>query len=180
MQTNISSLITSFFSVYLPNTVGCSENTIKSYRDTFILLFKYSKEKHLCPRGKINISLFDKNVLLSFLEQLETDRNASISTRNQRLAALKSFAKYASYNSIENLDLFQGILELKPKKGVSKTVDYLSTDAVALILQQPDVNSYFGIRDLALLSLLYESGARVQELIDIKVGDISATTLIFM
>ena len=176
MQTNMSSLITSFFSIYLPNTVGYSENTIKSYRDTFILLFKYSEEKHLCPRGKINISLFDKEVLSNFLEWLETERNASVSTRNQRLAALKSFAKYASYNSVENMDLFQGILELKAKKGTSKTVDYLSTDAVALLLQQPDTNSRSGIRDLALLSLLYESGARVQELIDIKVGDISTAT----
>lgn len=175
MQTNIVSLITSFFSVYLPNTVGYSENTIKSYRDTFILLFRYSEEKHLCPNGKINISLFDKDVMSNFLDWLETDRNASISTRNQRLAALKSFAKYASYNSIENLDLFQRILELKPKKGVSKTVDYLSVDAVALLLQQPDINSRSGIRDLVILSLLYESGARVQELIDIKVGDISLT-----
>lgn len=176
MQTNMYSLITSFFSVYLPNTVGCSENTIKSYRDTFILLFKYSEEKHLCPKGKINISLFDKVVLSNFLEWLETERNASISTRNQRLAALKTFAKYASYNSVENMDLFQGILELKVKKSTSKTVDYLSTDAVALLLQQPDTNSRSGIRDLAMLSLLYETGARVQELIDIKVGDISATT----
>ena len=115
-------------------------------------------------------------MLSNFLEWLETERNASISTRNQRLAALKTFAKYASYNSVENMDLFQGILELKVKKSTSKTVDYLSTDAVALLLQQPDTNSRSGIRDLAMLSLLYETGARVQELIDIKVGDISATT----
>ena len=93
--------------------------------------------------------------------------------RNQRLAALKSFCRYASSNTVEHLEIFQQVLDIKPKKGVSKTVDYLSVDAITLLLQQPNPNTANGIRDLALLSLLYESGCRVQELIDIKTGNIS-------
>lgn len=173
MSTSLSSLITTFFTEYLSNVMGYSENTIKSYRDTFILLFSYADEKHLCPKGRIVIDIFKKENILSFLDWLESTRNASVSTRNQRLAALKSFCKYASANAIEYLDIFQQILNIKPKKGTSKTVDYLSVDAISALLKQPDLTAKTGIRDLALLSLLYESGCRVQELIDTKVGDIS-------
>lgn len=173
MNTSLTALITSYFTVYLPNTVGYSENTIKSYRDTFVLLFSYADEQKLCPRGRINIDLFNKENITGFLAWLENNRNVSVSTRNQRLAAIKSFCRYASSNAIEYLDILQQTLDVRPKKGISKTVDYLSVEAIALLLKQPDPNTSGGIRDLALLSLLYESGCRVQELIDIKFGSIS-------
>lgn len=117
--------------------------------------------------------MFNKENILHFLEWLESDRKVSVSTRNQRLAALKSFSTYASSNSPEHLETFQQILSIKVKKNISKTVDYLSADAIALLLKQPCVDDKSGIRDLALLSLLYESGCRVQEIIDIKYGNIS-------
>ena len=173
MNTSLSATITSFFTVHLSKVMGYSDNTIKSYRDTFVLLFNYADEKHLCPKGRISIDIFKKENIIAFLDWLEDSRNVSISTRNQRLAALKSFSKYASTNEIEYLDIFQQILNIKPKKGISKTVSYLSVDAVALLLKQPESNTRNGLRDLALLSLLYESGCRVQELIDVKQGDLS-------
>ena len=159
--------------MHLPKVMGYSENTIKSYRDTFILLFNYTDEKHLVNSGRITIDIFQKEHVISFLEWLESNRNASVSTRNQRLAALKSFSKYASANALEYLDTFQQILDIKPKKGVPKMVSYLSVDAVSLLLKQPDPNTKNGLRDLALLSLLYESGCSVQELIDARAGNIS-------
>lgn len=174
-MNSITSDITSFFSYYLPITAGYSENTIKSYRDTFILLFSFSDKEKLIKSGKISISLFQKDNILSFLDWLESARNASVSTRNQRLAALKSFSKYMSMHSFENLECFQTIMDIPPKKGESRTIDYLSVDAVALLLKQPDSNTRKGIRDLAILSLLYETACRVQELIDLKIGDISLT-----
>lgn len=172
-MNSLSSHITLFFTSYLPNTVGYSENTIKSYRDTFVLLFTYSEIKQLIHRGRITIELFKTDNVLSFLEWLESERGASVSTRNQRLAALKSFGRYMSSNCVEYLDVFQSLMDIRSKKGISKTVDYLSVDAVSQILQEPDPNSSSGIRDLAVLSLLYESGCRVQELIDLKYGDVS-------
>lgn len=173
MNTSLTALITAFFTTYLINTAGYSENTVKSYRDTFVLLFLYADEHKLCPRGRINISIFNRENIISFLDWLENSRNVSVSTRNQRLAALKSFCRYASSNTVEYLEIFQQVLDIKPKKGMSKTVDYLSVDAIALLLKQPNPYTVKGIRDLALLSLLYESGCRVQELIDIKMGNIS-------
>lgn len=173
MNTSLPVLITSFFTVYLPNVAGYSENTVKSYRDTFVLLFSFAEEQKLCLRGRINIDIFSRKNITGFLEWLENSRNVSVSTRNQRLAALKSFSRYASSNAIEYLDIFQQILDIRPKKSISKTVDYLNVGAIALLLKQPDPNTHNGIRDLALLSLLYESGCRVQELINIKAGSIS-------
>lgn len=173
IMNSLTTLITSFFTDYLPNVVGSSENTIKSYRDTFVLLFNYANEKKLLPKERITIELFDKDNICSFLEWLENDRNVSVSTRNQRLAASKSFSKYASSSSVEYLDTFQQLLDIKPKKGISKTVDYLTVDAVTALMNGPDSVEIKGIRDLALLSLLYESGCRVQELIDLKYGNIS-------
>lgn len=175
-KTSISNLITSFFTNYLPNDVGYADNTVKSYRDTFILYFNFAEQTHLCPRGKLSIELFNKENILQFLDWLESDRKVSISTRNQRLAALKSFSKYVSFNSPEYMDTFQQILNIPVKKSISKTVDYLTADAITLLLKQPFIDDKNGIRDLALLSLLYESGCRVQEIIDIKYGNISFNT----
>ena len=173
MMNSLTSNITMFFTNYLPNTVGYSENTIKSYRDTFVLLFLYAEEEHLTKRGKISIELFRKDTIVAFLEWLEIKRGVSVSTRNQRLAALKSFSRYMSLNTVEYLDTFQAVLDIPPKKGSSKTVNYLTVEAITLLLREPDASSYSGIRDLAILSLLYESGCRVQELIDLKYGDLS-------
>lgn len=175
MNILLSTIITSYFTVHLSNVMGYSENTIKSYRDTFVLLFNYAEEKHLCSKGRISIDIFKQENIIAFLDWLEVSRNASISTRNQRLAALKSFSKYASTKAIEYLDIFQQVLNIKPKKGISKAVCYLSVDSIALLLKQPESDTKNGIRDLALLSLLYESGCRVQELIDIKFGNLSLT-----
>jgi site-specific recombinase XerD len=176
MNSSLTALITSFFTNYLHNIAGYSENTVKSYRDTFVLLFNFADKNHLCPKGRIGIEIFYKENVLGFLEWIEIDRNASVSTRNQRLAALKSFSKYASSNAIEYMDTFQQILDIKVKKGTSKTVDYLTVDAISLLLKQPCTVTRNGIRDLALLSLLYESGCRVQEIIDIQFGNITFRT----
>lgn len=176
IMNSLTANITMFFTNYLSNTVGYSENTIKSYRDTFVLLFLYAEEEHLIKHGKISIELFYRDNIAAFLEWLELKRGSSVSTRNQRLAALKSFSRYMSLNTVEYLDTFQAVLDISPKKGPSKTVDYLTVEAITLLLKEPDTDSYRGIRDLAILSLLYESGCRVQELIDLKYGDLSLTS----
>lgn len=120
MNASLTALITAFFTTYLINTAGYSENTVKSYRDTFVLLFLYADEHKLCPRDRINISIFNRENITGFLDWLESSRNVGVSTRNQRLAALKSFCRYASSNTVEHLEIFQQVLDIKPKKGVSK------------------------------------------------------------
>ena len=82
MNTSLTALITAFFTTYLINTAGYSENTVKSYRDTFVLLFLYADEHKLCSRGRINISIFNRENITGFLDWLESSRNVSVSTRN--------------------------------------------------------------------------------------------------
>lgn len=85
MNTSLSATITSFFTVHLSKAMGYSDNTIKSYRDTFVLLFNYAGEKHLCPKGRISIDIFKKENIIAFLDWLEDSRNASISTSTMKI-----------------------------------------------------------------------------------------------
>lgn len=108
-----------------------------------------------------------------FLDWLEQSRGCSISSRNQRLAALKAFCGYVVRKSPEESSLCQAVLKIRVKKAPQNPVEYLSVDAIEHLLKMPDSQSMQGIRALALIALMYESGCRVQELIDLRVGDIA-------
>lgn len=171
-MNKITSLITGFFTVYLINERGLSTNTIKSYRDTFILYFRFLECKKNIRFNKIDISIFSFENVIDFLDYLETELHCSINTRNQRLAALKSFSFYATRKFPEYINDFNQILNIKVKKVETKTVPYLTVNGIKLLLSVPSIYSNTGLRDMAILSLMYESGCRVQELIDLKVEDI--------
>lgn len=173
MKKDISHLITGFFSTYLSNEAGLADNTVKSYRDSFILFFSYLDERKICSMKKFDASVFTADILTDFLDWLENSRNCGINTRNQRLAAMKAFSNYAIRSCPENCKDFQDILRIKIKKSPQTMVDYLSVDAITLLMSKPDTSTREGVRDLAILSLLYESGCRVQELIDLRYGDIT-------
>ena len=173
MKKQMGAMITDFFCQYLSNEAGLSENTLKSYRDTFILYIKYLEECGVCKPRNLDIAVFTAENASKFLDWLESKRQCSISTRNQRLAALKAFCNYVIRKAPENCKGCQAILQLRVKHAPSAIVDYLPTDAVASILKQPDYGTAEGIRDLAILSFMYETGCRVQELIDASLGDIS-------
>ncbi len=173
MKKQMGAMITDFFCQYLSNEAGLSENTLKSYRDTFVLYIKYLEECGACKPRNLDMSAFTADKASKFLDWLESERRCSVSTRNQRLAALKAFCNYVIRKAPENCKGCQDILQLRVKRAPSATVEYLPTDAVASILKQPDYGTPEGIRDLAILSFMYETGCRVQELIDACLGDIS-------
>ncbi|WP_405412203.1 tyrosine-type recombinase/integrase [Maribacter sp. Asnod1-A12] len=165
--TDFSETISNFLHNYLKNERGYSRNTVKSYRDTWKLLISFMNDKKNIKVEKLRIKHLTKETVLEFLYFIEFERNCSIQTRNVRLAAIKSYLSYIQYIDIENLHETQKIQSIKSKKFQSKLVEYLSIDAIKELLKQPDLSTKKGIRDLALLSLLYESGARVQEIIDL-------------
>lgn len=169
----MGSLVTNFFCQYLSNEAGLSENTLKSYRDTFVLYIKYLEERGICKPKNLDMSSFTADKVGKFLDWLESERNCSISTRNQRLAALKAFCNYVIRILPESCKGCQEVLQLRIKRASTATVEYLPTDAIATLLKQPDHTTPEGIRDLAILSFMYETGCRVQELIDVCHGDIS-------
>ena len=171
--TNFAKYLTDFLTVYLPTHKNVSKNTIYSYRDTFKLLLHYCQDVKGLPVEKLTLDVLSSHWIVDFLEWLETDRKCSISTRNQRLAALHSFFRYVQAEEPSGLFHFQKISSIPIKKAKKTVVDYLTSEAIKLLLEQPDKHTRKGRRDLTLISILYDSGARVQELIDLRVCDIT-------
>ena len=173
--TDFSMLLTAFLSEYLPLQKNVSRNTIMSYRDTFKLLLFYCESEVAIPAERLIMKKLSADLIENFLIWLETERNCSISTRNLRLTAIHSFFRYAQAETPEQLYYYQKILAIPLKKKQKVIVEHLSAEGIKILLQQPDKSTSQGRRDLTLLSLMYDSGARVQEIIDLSARDVSDT-----
>ena len=125
---------------------------------------------------RLRIRDFSPGLIREYLSWLEHDRGCGISTRNQRLAALRSFFKYVSVEAPENMLLCQKIVNIPYAKKEQAAVCYLTTEEMAKLLRQPDQSSSIGRRDLCFLSLLYDTGARVSEILSLKVRDVHLST----
>ncbi len=168
-------LLSDFFTVYLPTVRGVSHNTITSYQYAFQLLFEFMSDVEGLPPEKVKFENLTDGSVIRFLNWLETSRGCSVKTRNQRRTAIASFAKYALKTAFsESVDFSSEILEI-PKKKVPRdnTVRYFTKDEIAILLKLPDTKRSIGQRNAVLLSLLYSSGARAQEICDLTVNDIS-------
>jgi len=171
-KTDLAKTLTHFLSQYLPGQRNVSTNTIKSYRDTFKqLLIFCDTELRISPKY-LTLSKIKAETIQDFLTWLEKSKGISINTRNQRLAAIHSFYRYAQAENPEIMFECQKILCIPFKKRQIKAIDYLRQDSLKLLFQQPDIKTQKGRRDLTMIVLLYDTGARIQELIDLKVGDI--------
>lgn len=170
--TDFARHLTDFFTVWLTTQKNASRNTICSYRDTFKLILRYCQDIKGIPAEKVTMTTLTYELITGFLQWLEVERNSSISTRNQRLAAIHSFFRYVQTEEPSGLLQFQKVISIPVKKGRQPVVEYLSPEAIKLLLEQPDKYCPKGRRDLTLMSILYDTGARVQELIDIKIGDV--------
>jgi integrase/recombinase XerD len=171
--TNFAKYLTDFLSVYLPEQKNVSKNTILSYRDTFKLLINYCQKIKNVPVERITLNHLSSKCLIDFLGWLETDRKCSISTRNQRLAAIHSFFRYIQAEEPAGIFHYQKIAAIPIKRSKKTVVEYLTPEAIKLLLEQPDKHTTKGRRDLTLISVLYDSGARVQEVCDIKIRDLT-------
>ena len=165
--TDFSKSLTDFLTKYLPGERGMSHNTISSYRVTFILFITFMEEQKKVKIEKLILKDFTKEYIVEFLDWLQSERNCSDSTRNVRLAALHSFFRFLQYEIPEYLNEWQRILSIKVKKTEKGTINYLTLDGIKLLLQQPDPSTRKGLRDLALFALMYDSAARVREIIDL-------------
>jgi site-specific recombinase XerD len=164
--------MTSYLSAYLPGQRNVSTNTVKSYRDAFrLMLIYFRNEENILPE-RIQMKSITKDSVCKFLDWLEKKRSCSITTRNQRLACIHAFIRYIQSETPKNLLEYQRILGIPAKKGIHKAVDYLTAETMSAIFGQPERACKRGRRDLVLLTLLYDSGARVQELIDLTVSDL--------
>ncbi len=174
-KTDFTKALTSYFSTYLPETCGVSPNTCNSYRDAFKLLLLYFQEEKRVPANSIELRMLSRNLVSDFLDWLEVQRKVSATTRNQRLAAMKAFAHYVQYRNPEHLENCTDIIAMRPKKHEKPVIPFLTEEELKALLAKPDPSTRHGLRDLTLLSLLYDSGARVQEITDLKLKDIRLT-----
>jgi len=165
-------LLGNFLSIYLPSQRNFSKNTISSYCDTFKLLLKYFNSAKGISADKIQLKQMNRELFLDFISWLEIDRNCSISTTNQRLACIRSFFRFVQMEHPETMLECQKILGMPFRRKYSPSICYLNADDLKLILEQPNYSLRTGRRDLTLLSLLYDTGARVQEIADLKVRSI--------
>jgi site-specific recombinase XerD len=169
--------IRGFLTVYLPKQKCASPNTIKSYRETLNLLLKFLDEKKKIPIHKASFSDLGHKTIGDFLEWLEKSRKCSISTRNQRLMAIKSFFKYAVLVDATQASFQVEMQKVPMKKSPSTIVEYLSQEGLKLLLSQPNAKNDRGLRDQVLMILMYDAALRCQEILDIKVQDIDLNTV---
>lgn len=165
--------MSSYLTKYTVVTKGLSENTVRSYTYTFQLLFVFLKEEKDILPEKVWFEALDRNTLEQFLLWLEDSRECSISTRNQRLSGLSSFAKYAvDKEPVVAAGFYNAVLGI-PKKKAGETVPiYFTKEELSIMLHLPAGKGKVAYRDRALLSVLYATGTRAQELCDICVRDI--------
>jgi len=170
--TDFAQSLAKYLFEFLPEQKGLSENTIRSYSDSMSLFLEfYETERHL-KREKLEIKDITCEAVEQFYLWLEQYKGNSVSTRNQRRIAINAFLKYLQYRNPGHVLLYQQIRSMPKKSDKRQTVCHLSTQAIVAILNQPNLKSRSGRRDFALLSLMYETAARVSEVTSLSVGDV--------
>lgn len=164
--------LSSFLTKYLAGEKRLSINTIAVYRDTFKLFLLFCDKVKKIPAERITLLMFNKTLILEYLDWIENERAGAIATRNQRLSSIRGFIKYVQSESPDNLFEWGRILGIPQKKASKTIVPYLTEEDLKILFRQPDLNSEEGRRDYALLIFMYDTAARVQELCDLKMKDI--------
>src|SRR5665811_2445800 len=162
-------MLAQFLTVYLPVTRDCSRHTIAAYRDAVMLFLRFMDQQQAIPPNKVSFADFTAPNVTAFLGWLRTDRECSAATANQRLAALKSFFRYVQSQAPEQVAQARQVLGVKAAQAPEPAVGYLPAEAVGLLLEHAKRR---GPRDLALLTTLYDTAARVQEACDLSLGDL--------
>ncbi len=165
--TDFAYYLSAFFTKYLPNECGSSPNTVSSYRDTFLLLFSYLRDEKGLRIEKLQLKGFQKDLVGEFLDWVENDRHCSVATRNVRLTAIHSFFRYLQFEYPDFILEWQKILAIPVKKAERGTLTYMTLEGIKLLLEMPDQCTKSGGRDVTLLSLMYDTAARVQEIADL-------------
>jgi len=170
--TSLAKPLQAFFTEYLPMQRNVSPHTIRSYRDVMTLLLRFCRDRKGLAVERLRIEHLGADLIVEFLDFLEADRGCSIRTRNQRLAALHAFMRYLQVEAPEHILHCQRVLSIPFKQHDRPVLHYLTAEQMGAVLSQPDPRTAIGRRDLALLSVLYDTGARVQEVIDLTPRDV--------
>ena len=169
---DFSYYIKKYLTINLKEKINASDNCIQSYRDTFKLLLLFYNDELKLNISELNYESFSLTNIDLFINWLKTNRNSSLTTCNQRLACLKSFSKYLIYELPEMLPELQKIILKQQAKVLKEELSFLSIEEVKSILNKPNQNTKKGLKELVILSILYDTGVRVNELINLSLDDI--------
>jgi integrase/recombinase XerD len=171
--TDLGAAVVRFFENHLPAQRGMSQHTIRGYRDAVVMLLRFMARE--CGGGieTLDLAVFTVDRIEQFLEHLETERHNSVATRNARLAAIHTLAKFLAGLHPDRLGVWQAIVAIPFKRGaLVEPTDYLEAKDVKALLDSVDRSTAMGARDYALLAVLFNTGARVQEILDLRLRDI--------
>jgi len=172
-QTHFASLVQEFFLDRLIRQRNSSPQTVAAYRDCFRLLFEFAREHRNKATDRLVLADLDASLVLAFLDHLERVRKNSIRSRNARLAALRSFLRFAVLKNPQSLATIHRTLAIPMKRYNRPLVGFLLREEVQAVISAPDPSTWAGQRDQVLLATLYNTGARVSEAINIKVADLA-------
>jgi integrase/recombinase XerD len=161
-----------FFTERLATQLKASPNTVTSYRDTFRLLLKYAADRLRRPPTELQVIDIDADLIGLFLADIESTRGNTTRSRNTRLSAIRSFFKYVAVNEPQLLHHCQRVLAMPAKRHEKRAIDCLSRAEIEALIQAPDLSTWHGRRDRALLALALQTGLRVSELISLSCDDI--------
>ena len=171
----LASSLREFFVDHLPCLRGLSPHTIQSYRDSLVLLLRFLASHRQRPVSDLGMSDFQAPEILAFLSHLEEERRNTASTRNVRLAAIHAFFRYFAAQYPDQLEHAQRVLGVSFKRARQRAVEYLEEEEIQAVLSAIDRSTRDGQRDYALLATLFNTGARAQEIVDLRARDLQLT-----
>lgn len=172
-MTSLAPHLQAFFSVRLPSERGSSAHTSASYSDTFRLLLGFAHKQLGRSPSAVRLEDIDTRLVLAFLAHLEKERGNSSSTRNVRLAAIKSFMRFLEHRAPSTIEQIRRVLAIPFKKTDSPLVPFLSAVEWSALVNAPDANTWLGLRDRVLLHCAVSTGLRASEIVDLRIDDLS-------
>ena len=169
---SFATLLQRYFADHLTRHRAASPRTIATYRDTFRLLLLFAEQHIGKSPTSVALADLDPGLVLAFLDHLERDRANSSRSRNARLAAIRSFLHYAAHHDISALPVIQRTLAVPMKRCDKPLLGFLSREEMQTILDAPEKGSWTGRRDQALFTVMYNTGARVSEIIGLRISDV--------
>ena len=173
VASEFPALLQKYFCNHLIAQRDASPRTVASYRDTFRLLLSFAEEQLRKTPARMQMTDLDPSLVVDFLDHVESKRGNTARTRNLRLTAIRSFMRFASQREPATLSIAQRVLSIPPKRLDRVLVGFLSREEIEAILAAPDPTTWSGRRDRILFGTLYNTGARVSEIVGVRRGDLT-------
>jgi integrase/recombinase XerD len=171
-SNDLAKQLSRFLSIYLPHERNVSTNTVSAYRDAFISFLLYLRDVKHIKAEKVTLADMNRDNIVGYLQWLIDKQGCSIATRNNRLAAVRSFVSYLQYDSVEHMEQWQRVLAIRGLKKEHTIPSHFTKEGIKLLLEQPDTTDPRELRHLVILALMYDTGCRVQELADLTIDSL--------